>query len=136
MAELEALQTVVDEIRALGGELLAISPQMPQRSVRLLRAKGLTFEMLHDEGGKVAEAFGVLHGMSADLIEVYRGFGIDLERFNGEASWTLPMPARYVVAESGIVQSAVVDPDYTRRPGGQRLARGRARVGGELKRLD
>lgn len=89
---------------------------MPQRSVRLLRAKGLTFEMLHDEHGLVSDAFGVRHSMPAELIEVYQSFGIDLERFNGEASWTLPMPARYVVAESGIVQSAVVHPDHTRRP--------------------
>ena len=35
---------------------------------------------------------------------------------NGEASWTLPMPARLVVGKDGIVRSTDVDPDYTHRP--------------------
>ena len=50
-----------------------------------------------------------------DLRGVYRGFGIDLEKANGDASWTLPMPARYVVDQTGTIGSADVDPDYTRR---------------------
>ena len=54
-------------------------------------------------------------GCVEDLREVYRGFGIDLEKANGDASWTLPMPARYVVDQTGTIRSADVDPDYTRR---------------------
>jgi hypothetical protein len=50
------------------------------------------------------------------LIEVYQGFGGDFERFNGDTSWALPMPARYFVAKDGIVKSADFDPDYTRCP--------------------
>ena len=41
---------------------------------------------------------------------------IDFERFNGDDSWTMPMPARYVVGQDGIVKVADFDPDYTRRP--------------------
>jgi peroxiredoxin len=51
-----------------------------------------------------------------DLKAVYLGFGIDLAVRNGEASWTLPMPGRFVVDRAGIVRAADVDPDYERRP--------------------
>ena len=51
-----------------------------------------------------------------DLIAVYKGFGNDLTIGNGEASWTLPMPARYVIATDGAIACAEVNPDYTRRP--------------------
>ncbi len=44
---------------------------------------------------------------------MYRGFGLDLEKANG--AWTLPMPARFVIDRSGVIRSADVDPDYTRR---------------------
>jgi hypothetical protein len=39
-----------------------------------------------------------------------------IERFNGDSSWTLPMPARYVIAADETILYAEVNPDYTRRP--------------------
>ncbi|MBV9757485.1 MAG: AhpC/TSA family protein, partial [Alphaproteobacteria bacterium] len=51
-----------------------------------------------------------------DLIEVYKSFGVDLEKFNGDDSWRLSMPARIVIRRGGIVASAEADPDYTHRP--------------------
>jgi peroxiredoxin len=47
---------------------------------------------------------------------IYLGFGIDLGKTNGDESWTLPMPARYVIDRDGVIRDAQVDPDYTRRP--------------------
>lgn len=43
-------------------------------------------------------------------------FETDLEAYNGDDAWTLPMPARYVVDRGGIVRWASVSPDYTVRP--------------------
>ena len=70
---------------------------------------------MRDRGNAVARTFGLVFTLPVDLREVYRGFGIDLEKANGDASWTLPMPARYVVDQTGTIRSADVDPDYTRR---------------------
>ena len=49
-------------------------------------------------------------------MEVYKQFGNDLAQVNGEPSWTLPMPARYVIGQDGVVAYAEVNPDYTKRP--------------------
>lgn len=43
-------------------------------------------------------------------------FDTDLEAYNGDDSWTLPMPARYVIDRDGIVRWAGVSADYTVRP--------------------
>ena len=43
-------------------------------------------------------------------------FKNDLAVVNGEPSWTLPMPARYVIARDGTIVYAEVNPDYTQRP--------------------
>ena len=40
----------------------------------------------------------------------------DLPVINGEASWTLPMPARFVIGQDGVIRYAEVNPDYTLRP--------------------
>ena len=34
---------------------------------------------------------------------------------NGDDSWTLPLAARYLIGQDGIIHSADVDPDYTVR---------------------
>lgn len=43
-------------------------------------------------------------------------FGIDLEKANGEATWVLPMPARFIVDRESIIRYAQYDPDTTVRP--------------------
>jgi peroxiredoxin len=50
------------------------------------------------------------------LKELYLQFKIDLEKHNGDASWTLPMPARYIVDQDTVIRYGEVDPDYTVRP--------------------
>jgi hypothetical protein len=50
------------------------------------------------------------------LVELYKSLKNDLPSFNGDASWTLPMPARFVIGQDGIIRYAEVNPDYTRRP--------------------
>jgi peroxiredoxin len=50
------------------------------------------------------------------LREIYRSLGIDLERHNGDASWTLPMPARYIIGQDGLIHDADVRVEYTTRP--------------------
>ena len=50
------------------------------------------------------------------LVDLYKGLKNDLPSFNGDPSWTLPMPARYVIGQDGTILYAEVNPDYTRRP--------------------
>ena len=55
---------------------------------------------------------GLRFKLPDDLKAVYLDFGIDLAAHNGESSWTLPMPGRFVVDRAGIVGAVDVDPDY------------------------
>ena len=76
----------------------------------------LAFSVTGDRGNRVASRFGLTFTLPDDLKNLYRKFGIDLERFNGDDSWTLPMPGRFIVDPKGIILSADVHPDYTKRP--------------------
>ena len=95
---------------------MVISPQLEKYSKQVQNKHDLAFDVLSDEGNKIAENFGLKFAFPDYLIEIYKGFGADLERFNGDDSWTLPMPARYVVNQAGIIVAADFDPDYTHRP--------------------
>ena len=65
---------------------------------------------------RLRTSFGLRFRLPDDLIAVYKGFGNDFTVGNGEPSWTLPMPARYVIDRNGVIAYAEVNADYTRRP--------------------
>ena len=100
----------------MGASSLIISPQLEKYSKRVKKKHGLGFEVLCDKGNKVASRYGLTYSLPDDLSKLYKQFGIDLEIINGDDSWTLPMPARFIINQQGIVQSASVNPDYTIRP--------------------
>ncbi len=104
------------EIRDVGAELVAITPDLTDHPVRLIEARGLRFEILTDRGNEVGARFGLRFEFPEDLREVYRGLGVDLPTNNGEPSWTLSMPARYIIGPDGKVHYSRVHPDYTKRP--------------------
>ena len=95
---------------------MAISPQQARYSEQIRKKHDLSFPVLSDPGNRWATRAGLVYELPDDLKELYRGFGGDLTRFNGDGSWTLPMPARYVVRPDGVVAHADVHADYTRRP--------------------
>ncbi|TDU32525.1 peroxiredoxin [Panacagrimonas perspica] len=114
--ELQALQALLTTYERLGASLVAISPQTPANSRKSMRQNQVGFPILSDAGGAVGAAFGLRFALPQDLRDLYQGARIDLPAFNEDPSWTLPMPARYVIAQDGTIVYAEVNPDYTRRP--------------------
>lgn len=114
--ELQALQESLPRFRELGANLLAISPQTAPNSRKSQRQNKLDFPILSDVRNEVAAAFGLRFSLPDYLIELYKRLKNDLPAFNDDPAWTLPMPARYVIGQDGVIAYAEVNPDYTRRP--------------------
>jgi len=114
--ELSALEEVRKEIEARGASLVAISEQTAPNSRRSQRQNGLGFPILGDHAGEIAARFGVRWTLPDYLRDTHKALGADLSVFNGEDSWTLPMPARFVIAPDRKIVYAEVNADYTRRP--------------------
>ena len=76
----------------------------------------LDYEMLTDPGNTYTASLGLRYTMPDALRALYVERGLDIAKHNGDDSWTLPMPARFVVDASGIVRAVDADPDHTRRP--------------------
>lgn len=114
--ELQALQETLPQFVALGASLVAISPQVAANSRKSQRQNKLGFPILGDPENAVAAAFGLRFTLPGYLVDLYKMLKNDLPAFNGDPSWTLPMPARYVIAQDGTIVYAEVNPDYTLRP--------------------
>ncbi len=114
--ELQALNEVLPELRARGARVVAISPQTQVNSRKSVRTNKLDFPVLNDKGNQTAEAFGLRFTLPDYLIALYKTLKNDLPMFNDDPSWTLPIPARYVIGEDGVVLYSEINPDYTHRP--------------------
>lgn len=96
---------------------MAISPQLPEHSRVLANESRLPFEVLSDQGNVVADAFGVAITLPQSIVRVYaKVFKIDIPAYNGDNSWTLPMPSRFIVDQQGVIRAAEVNLDHTVRP--------------------
>ena len=114
--DLQALEEARPEIEARGGFLVAVSQQTAANSRKAQRTNKLGFPIVSDKDGELAEKFGIRWHLPEDVQAVHKQLGADLVAFNGEDSWTLPMPARYVIGPDGVIAYAEINPDYTRRP--------------------
>jgi peroxiredoxin len=110
------LQQVVGTLKGHGVTIVAITPQLVEASRSLIEKQGISFDLLSDPGNAYAAKLGLKFTLPDDLKAVYLSFGNDLAVRNGESSWTLPMPGRFVIDRAGIVRAADVDPDYEHRP--------------------
>lgn len=115
-ADLEALEAARATLESRGARLVAISPQNAVNSRKTIEKLSLGFPLLIDAGGEVAQSFGLRWSLPADLKALYTQFGVDLPVFNDDPSWSLPMPARYVIDRLGMIVYNEINPDYTLRP--------------------
>lgn len=114
--ELKALEESASAIREMGATLIAISMQGAADSRKSQKDNNLTFPILTDKAGELAEKFGIRWTLQDYVIPVHSGFGVELPKIHGDGRWNLPMPARYVIDTDGSIAYAEVNPDYTRRP--------------------
>jgi peroxiredoxin len=120
--DLQAIEVALPEIRRRGAELVAISPQTAANSRRSQRENKLSFPILSDPHNDVAASFGIRFALPDYLRDLYKNvFKNDFAVVNGDDSWTLPMPARFVIGQDGTIRYAEVNPDYTRRPDPEEL---------------
>ena len=112
---LQALELALPSIEAAGAQLAALTPDTGSHLIATKRRHGLSYEILSDVDGAVGLQFGVLFRAPQSYRELLIGRGIDLEERHGNAGWLIPMPATFVINQSGVIQYAFVNVDFTRR---------------------
>jgi peroxiredoxin len=113
--ELEALQQIHSDVRALGAQIVVLTPELERYTRALHKKLNLTYDILTDLHLKTAEEYRLVFTLPDYLRDLYRSFGSTLDRFNDEPEYRLPMPARYVIDKQGVIRAADVNADYTIR---------------------
>mgnify|MGYP001828388100 CR=1 FL=1 len=114
--ELEALSKALADFKAAGASLVLISPQLAEHNREMAADKKLAVPILSDPGNNVAQAYGQRYAYPDQLKKLYQQFGIHLDQYNGDDSWTLPMPTRLIIDTQGTIRYAEINLDHTQRP--------------------
>jgi len=113
--ELRELQKFIPEFEKLNATLVAISPETPDNSLDTKQRNELTFPVLSDKGNVLSKQLKLTFNLKSEIIDIYNNFGLDVEKFNGDTNFELPIPATYVVGTDGLVKFAEANTNYTQR---------------------
>ena len=114
--QLHQLKQTLPQFKQYGATVVAITPQIPDKSVGQFKQDGFPFEVLSDLDYKVIKSYNLLWEVSPELDATYkRAFGLDVASFNGAGRLGLPIPGTFVIDQAGIVRAAFADSDYKKR---------------------
>lgn len=121
-AELEALHEAEPRIRATGAALVAVSPEARGLPLQVKRERSFGFEILCDLDNGLALAFGLVHPVTPEFVEVFCNAGTQFPLIYGNDSWFLPLPATYIIGNDGVIRHAYVNPEFRERLDPERIA--------------
>ena len=100
-------------IKALGGHVVAIMPELQQFTTQFKADSGAPFPVLTDIDNGYALSLNLAIWLDAEIQQLlsYQ----DLSSFHGNDGWMLPIPATFVVGRDGLVKARFVDPDFRKR---------------------
>ena len=127
--ELRALARAHPDIVAAGADIVSIVPETANYSKLLKQSRNLPFRVLTDLDLAYALSLGLVFWVGDKIKQTYLTFGIDLEQFQGNGGWLLPIPATLVVGKDGRVKARFVDPDFRHRMGMETIFRAIGQAG-------
>jgi len=113
--EMKALHDVLPEIEARGAILIGMAPETPDKAMATATRNEIAIDILSDTGNLVSERLGLVFTLPHALRAIYAKIGVDLSAYNGDDSFTLPVPATYIIGRDGVIHYDFVNADYTLR---------------------
>jgi peroxiredoxin len=90
-------------------------PDRQQFAEQLKTESKARFPILTDMDNGYALCLNLVIWVGADMAQMISSLGRDIPKYQGNASWMLPIPATFVVGRDGKVKARFVDPDYRKR---------------------
>jgi peroxiredoxin len=116
VGQVEAMNYIAPQIEAAGASLIAISPQTEKQAYFMHDQHKFIFPLLVDAHNEVARQFGLVYRVPDEQEQLYRRTFVNLPLANGDDTWTLLIPATYILDRDGTILFAHANEDYTERP--------------------
>lgn len=114
--QLHSLNASLPTFKKYGAQLLAVTPQKPDRSQEQIKKDGYPFEIVSDLNYAVIKKYKLYFEVPDYIVDLEKNkFGLDLAEHNGKGRYGLPVPATYVIDKKRIIRAAYANTDYTQR---------------------
>ena len=114
--ELHALQESLPAFHKYHAQVIAVSPQTPDKSLQQVTKDKFPFEVLSDVNDTVSKAYRLYYEIPKELHEFYKTkFKLDIEAYNGKGRLGLPVPGTFVIDQQGKIVAAFAEHDYQKR---------------------
>jgi peroxiredoxin len=110
-----ALAEAYPDIKRLGADLIAITPEVEKFNSELKSATGAQFAVLSDMDNGYALLLNLAFYVGDEKKTFMSAAGWDIAPFTDSDAWTLPIPATFVIGRDGLVKARFIDPDYRKR---------------------
>lgn len=113
---LAQIQDSLTLITYQGATVVAISPEKPEYLNIMAENTGASFRLLYDEDYKISDAYDVTFTPKRTELVVYNAtLRARLKETHSDDSQRLPIPATYIISESGEIIWRQFNPDYKKR---------------------
>lgn len=112
--QLQHIQKKLGEIQAAGGQVIAITPELPDKTMTTKERHMLEFQVLSDANNSVADRYRLAYSVPDYVVDHY-DLSITLNEYNGNDSKRLPLAVTYIIDKSGVIEYAFLDADYKNR---------------------
>jgi peroxiredoxin len=113
--ELRSLAAIHDRVSELGARIVSIMPDSAGFTGRLAAANEIPFSILSDIDLGYSLALGLIFWIGADVRRLYQEAGIDLERYQRNSGFFLPVAAKFIVGQDGLVKARQVNVEFRQR---------------------
>lgn len=114
--ELRAYQAMLDDFRAEGASLIAVSPQEPDDALSMTEKNSLDFDVLSDVEQDVLAAYRIRFDLPEGITEHMLDSTLAaLAKQQPAGNYSLPVPATFVIDPRGIVRARHVSMAYRAR---------------------
>jgi peroxiredoxin len=113
--ELRSLAEIHNEIERLGARVVSIMPDSARFTGGYVRQNDLPFPVLSDIDLGYSLSLGLVFWVGAEIQQLYKEAGVELEKYHGNQGYFLPMAAKLIVGRDGLVKARQVNIEFRER---------------------
>ncbi|WP_188316076.1 peroxiredoxin-like family protein [Chitinophaga agrisoli] len=112
---IQQLQDSLQMLTGKGAYVIGVTPETGENINKTIEKTHASFSIIQDKDYRIMKAYDVNYVMADTMVAKYKAWNVDLEKMNGNMDHVLPVPATYVIDQSGKISFVQFDKDYRNR---------------------
>jgi len=114
-SEIHALTMAFPDYQKRGVTPVAVSVDMPTKEAQLKATYAIPFPVLSDTDLGYSLSLGLIFWVGVEISRMYQEAGVELEKYHGNQGLFLPMAAKFIVGQDGLVKARQVNIEFRER---------------------